>query len=146
MYCCVFIPILIFRGGVSRNGSSSFRPSWLPTGHRPVIASVRTGSVRRATTARRRLDRRMGMEPFRPNLEWDRKRIPGVSRQPVASHSKKNRPTVDQSGERVIWDSETRSLLVSHPSNKKLVTKGSPLGDTLSLSCKASVGTSGSNN
>ena len=27
-----------------------------------------------------------------------------------------------------------------------LVTKGSPLGDTLSLSCEASVGTSGSNN
>ena len=26
------------------------------------------------------------------------------------------------------------------------VTKGSPLGDTLSLSCEASVGTSGSNN
>ena len=28
----------------------------------------------------------------------------------------------------------------------KLFTKGSPLGDTLSLSCEASVGTSGSNN
>ena len=27
-----------------------------------------------------------------------------------------------------------------------VVTKGSPLGDTLSLSCEASVGTSGSNN
>ena len=27
-----------------------------------------------------------------------------------------------------------------------IVTKGSPLGDTLSLSCEASVGTSGSNN
>ena len=27
-----------------------------------------------------------------------------------------------------------------------LITKGSPLGDTLSLSCEASVGTSGSNN
>ena len=27
-----------------------------------------------------------------------------------------------------------------------LFTKGSPLGDTLSLSCEASVGTSGSNN
>ena len=26
------------------------------------------------------------------------------------------------------------------------ITKGSPLGDTLSLSCEASVGTSGSNN
>ena len=28
---------------------------------------------------------------------------------------------------------------------KRLITKGSPLGDTLSLSCEASVGTSGSN-
>ena len=28
----------------------------------------------------------------------------------------------------------------------EIVTKGSPLGDTLSLSCEASVGTSGSNN
>ena len=27
-----------------------------------------------------------------------------------------------------------------------LITKGSPFGDTLSLSCEASVGTSGSNN
>ena len=30
--------------------------------------------------------------------------------------------------------------------SKALITKGSPLGDTLSLSCEASVGTSGSNN
>ena len=38
----------------------------------------------------------------------------------------------------------TRSKKETRP--ERVVTKGSPLGDTLSLSCEASVGESGSNN
>ena len=41
-----------------------------------------------------------------------------------------------------LWE----PLLFDYEVRLFLVTKGSPLGDTLSLSCEASVGTSGSNN